>query len=103
MLAHRRGAAEAVGAPLARGAPVRLRVLEMVQLVLAVMEADLEPALGEGAGGEIAFQAIDCGRFRSALDWAPAVDLATAMERTVDWYRRAAVQAALAGPRGGWA
>lgn len=80
-----------------------LRVLEMVQLVLAVMGADLEPETGEGAAGEIAFQAIDCGRFRSALDWAPAVDLATAMERTVDWYRRAAVQAALSGSRGGWA
>ncbi len=62
-------------------------VSDMVQLVLAVMDSDLEPLILGEATDELPFQALDITRARTELAWEPAVDLAAGMERTVAWYR----------------
>ncbi len=62
-------------------------VADMVTLVLAVMESDLEPLVLGEAHDELPFQALDTTRARTELGWEPETDLAEGMARTVAWYR----------------
>lgn len=66
--------------------PVMVR--DVVELILAVADSDLEPMVLGEAHDELPFQALDTTRARTELGWSPAVDLAGGMARTLDWYRR---------------
>ncbi|MGZ6695306.1 MAG: NAD-dependent epimerase/dehydratase family protein [Solirubrobacteraceae bacterium] len=77
---------EAFNAGSGRSWPVR----EVVELVCRAAGADVEPDI-RGTGtpdGEIDRQWVDPSRLRALPGWAPAVELAEGLERTVAWYRR---------------
>ncbi|MGZ6642231.1 MAG: dTDP-glucose 4,6-dehydratase [Solirubrobacteraceae bacterium] len=77
---------EAFNAGSGRSWPVR----EVVELVCRAAGADVEPDI-RGTGtpdGEIDRQWVDPSRLRALTGWAPAVELAEGLERTVAWYRR---------------
>lgn len=66
--------------------PVMVR--DIVELILAIADSDLEPLILGEAHDELPFQALDTTRARTELGWAPSVDLAEGMARTLDWYTR---------------
>lgn len=65
--------------------PVMVR--DVVELILALADCDLEPLILDEARDEIPFQALDTTRARTELAWSPSVDLAEGMARTLAWYR----------------
>lgn len=65
--------------------PVMVR--DVVELILALADCDLEPLILDEAGDEIPFQALDTTRARTELAWSPSIDLAEGMARTLAWYR----------------
>ena len=65
-------------------------VREVVELVCRAAGSDLAPDV-RGSGtptGEIDRQWVDPSRLRALTGWAPRVELADGIERTVAWYRR---------------
>jgi CDP-glucose 4,6-dehydratase len=64
-------------------------VREVVDLIAATAGADVEPEyLGSGTpDGEIDRQYVDSTKLRELTGWRPQVDLATGIDRTLDWYR----------------
>jgi CDP-glucose 4,6-dehydratase len=65
-----------------------VRVLDIVELTLAVMDSDLEPMVLNESSGGLPFQALDTTRARTELNWSPQIDLAEGMSRTAEWYQR---------------
>jgi CDP-glucose 4,6-dehydratase len=64
-------------------------VLEVVELVCRAAGTEVEPDI-RGAGtppGEIDRQYVDATKLRELTGWAPEVELADGLERTVRWYR----------------
>jgi CDP-glucose 4,6-dehydratase len=63
-------------------------VREVVDLAVEMGGGDVEPEYGPGLpAGEILDQYLDSTKLRELTGWAPAVDLRTGLERTVEWYR----------------
>jgi CDP-glucose 4,6-dehydratase len=63
-------------------------VREVVELMTAAAGGEVEPEFGPGAPpGEIVDQYMDSTKLRELTGWAPAVDLAAGLTRTLDWYR----------------
>ncbi len=64
-------------------------VREVVDLIAAAAGAGIEPEyLGSGTpDGEIDRQYVDSTKLRELTGWRPEVDLATGIDRTLDWYR----------------
>ncbi len=61
---------------------------ELTRMILAALgkpESLIEPVSGLRPGHDQRY-AVDCSRLR-ALGWAPSLDLAEGVERTVSWYR----------------
>ena len=61
---------------------------ELTRMILAALgkpESLIEPVSGLRPGHDQRY-AVDCSRLR-ALGWAPSIDLAEGVERTVSWYR----------------
>jgi len=64
-----------------------LKNLELVELIVDRLDRsrDLITFVADRPGHDRRY-AIDAGLIRSELDWAPAVDFATGLDRTVQWY-----------------
>jgi CDP-glucose 4,6-dehydratase len=69
------------------GAPLSVR--ELVDALIAVSGADLEPEIqGDGVPpGEIDRQYLDSTAIASELGWSPKVSLDEGLRRTYEWYR----------------
>jgi CDP-glucose 4,6-dehydratase len=64
-------------------------VAEVLETIAAVSGTGLEPefhGIGNPAG-EIDRQYVDSAKLRELTGWAPAVELADGLTRTLDWYR----------------
>ncbi len=76
-------------------------VREVVELIAAESEGDVEPDFqGEGTPeGEIDRQFVDSAKLREATGWQPQVELGDGLRDTIEWYRAhsEARPAALAG------
>ena len=66
---------------------IQLTVLELVEMILKVMAADLKPIVSGEAAHEIRHQYLSAEKARNLLGWAPLFSTAEALERTVGWYR----------------
>jgi CDP-glucose 4,6-dehydratase len=53
------------------------------------MASDLEPEIRNEATGGIRSQCLSADKARRELGWRPLFGLDPALERTIDWYRRA--------------
>jgi CDP-glucose 4,6-dehydratase len=65
------------------------RVGDVVNLICRLAGGGVTPEI-RGAGtphGEIDRQWVDATKLRELTGWAPAVDLAEGLQRTIDWYR----------------
>lgn len=81
---------DAAGEAFNAGGGETHRVLDIVRAVFAAAGAPFDPDI-RGAGvppGELARQVVDHGKLVRLTGWAPRVDLAEGLRRTVDWYRR---------------
>lgn len=66
-----------------------LSVLEVVDLILALMDrSDLEPVVRNEASHEILRQYLDCSRAREVLGWRPTRTLEDGLRETIEWYGR---------------
>lgn len=80
---------EAVGEAFNAGGERPHSVREVVELIAAAADADIEPDFqGEGnPDGEIDRQFVDSGKLRELTGWRPQVELGDGLERTLEWYR----------------
>ncbi|MBH24541.1 MAG: sugar dehydratase [Myxococcales bacterium] len=67
----------------------QVTVLEMVERVLALTGAELEPIILDQARHEIPNQALSAAKARERLGGAPLFTLDEGLERTIAWYREA--------------
>lgn len=66
-----------------------ISVLDLVRRITRLMGSDLEPEIRNEATGEIRSQYLSAEKARRELGWRPLFELDAALERTIDWYRRA--------------
>jgi CDP-glucose 4,6-dehydratase len=64
-----------------------MNVLDLVKLILASMESNLQPIVENSALNEIPNQYLSAERARSVLGWAPKFTLEGGLEKTIQWYR----------------
>jgi CDP-glucose 4,6-dehydratase len=79
----------AAGEALNAGGERPYPVAEVLETIAAVSGTGLEPEF-HGAGnpaGEIDRQYVDSSKLRGMTGWAPAVELADGLTRTLEWYR----------------
>ncbi len=62
-------------------------VLELVGMITGLMATDLAPDVRNEASNEIRHQYLSATKAKSQLGWAPLFDLASGLQRTIDWYR----------------
>lgn len=62
-------------------------VLDVIETILDVMDASLEPEIRDEAESEIDHQHLDATKARKRLGWEPRYDMEEGLRRTVDWYQ----------------
>jgi len=77
---------EAVGEALNFGTGKPTSVREVVSVIVARSQRDLQPIVLGEARGEIPSQWLDCARARKMLGWAPQVGLEEGIDRAWGWY-----------------
>jgi len=88
-LAEQLESAKAHGQAFNFGNETPYTVLEVVERILAVMDAqELKPLILNEASGEIREQYLDCTKARTWLDWRPQFTFEEGLARTMDWYRK---------------
>ena len=65
----------------------QVTVLELVQRILATMQADRQPVVLGHASHEIRQQHLSAAKARSMLAWQPLFTLEEGLTRTVSWYK----------------
>jgi CDP-glucose 4,6-dehydratase len=64
-----------------------LSVLEVVQQILAAMDAgSLRPVILNEASHEIPRQYLDCSKARQLLEWSPRFGMEQGLRETIEWY-----------------
>lgn len=66
----------------------RKTVLEVVEVILDLMDADLKPRILDQAEGEIESQYLDASKARRAFDWTPRYTMREGLSSTIDWYEQ---------------
>lgn len=75
--------------PVPLGTGVLAPVREMVETLVSLSEADVEPRFGSVADrSDEVVRAADVGVTRDLLGWAPTTTLADGLAMTLDWYRK---------------
>jgi CDP-glucose 4,6-dehydratase len=70
------------------GTETPLSVLELVQLILALMDKQwLSSVILNEANHEIPDQYLSCSKAKRMLDWQPAYSLEQGLKETIAWYR----------------
>jgi len=64
----------------------QVSVLDLVESIGRVMNANLEPVVLNEAPHEIKMQYLSAAKARERLGWSPAFDLESGLRRTVEWY-----------------
>ena len=64
-----------------------ITVLALVEQILSLMGADLQPEILNQASHEILRQYLDAGKARRVLGWQPAYSLEQGLKATIAWYR----------------
>jgi CDP-glucose 4,6-dehydratase len=64
-----------------------ITVLDLVRLILARMDSDLEPDVRNQASHEIVAQFLCAEKARRVLSWRPAFTLEQGLDETIAWYR----------------
>ena len=64
-----------------------LKVTEIVDKVLKVMDSDLKPKILKGASNEIKKQYLSSKKAKKLLNWNPSYTMEEGLEKTVKWYR----------------
>ena len=62
-------------------------VLELVERILQLMEADLKPVIRNEATNEIRRQYLSAVKARQVLGWQPMFTLNEGLKRTISWYK----------------
>jgi len=87
-LAERLPDPQVLGEAFNFGTEAPLSVVEVVDLILQLMNAEhLEPTVLGEACFEIPEQYLDCGKARRLLGWRPRFTLDEGLGATIDWYR----------------
>lgn len=83
------GQPDARGEPFNFGHGIPVAMIDVVTALIAASDQpDLEPIiLAHPTPTEIRDQYVDCAKARAVLNWAPEVQLATGLRRTLDWYQ----------------
>jgi CDP-glucose 4,6-dehydratase len=66
---------------------IQVTALEMVQRIIRLMGADVEPVIRGEASNEIKHQYLSAARARRMLNWSPGWSLDEALVETIAWYR----------------
>jgi CDP-glucose 4,6-dehydratase len=66
---------------------IQITVLDLVQRILRLMDADLAPDVRNEASNEIRHQYLSAEKARRVLGWQPLFTLEEGLSRTVRWYR----------------
>jgi CDP-glucose 4,6-dehydratase len=64
----------------------QVSVLELVEMVLALMGSRLTPDVRNEASNEIRHQSLSAAKARERLDWRPLFTLAEGLRKTIPWY-----------------
>jgi CDP-glucose 4,6-dehydratase len=62
-------------------------ILELVEMIAALVGSTLKPRVAAGATAEIQRMRLDTAKSRTLLNWRPLIDFPTGLGRTVAWYR----------------
>jgi CDP-glucose 4,6-dehydratase len=65
----------------------RVTVLELVQRILKMMDADVEPDVRNEPISEIREQYLDARKAREELGWSAMFNIDEGLRATIDWYR----------------
>lgn len=66
---------------------IKLTVLELVEKILKLMDANLHPQILNEASNEITHQYLSSQKARKILNWYPVFDLDKGLEKTINWYQ----------------
>ena len=66
---------------------IQLTVLELVERILGLVGADVEPVVLGGGAGEIQRQYLSAAKARKVLGWGPVYGLDQGLLDTIPWYR----------------
>lgn len=66
---------------------LQVTVLELVQRILALMNADLIPDIRNEVSNEIRHQYLSAAKSRQILGWQPGFTLEDGLRRTIQWYK----------------
>jgi len=67
---------------------IQITVLELVNKIIKLMEADIKPNIMNEAANEIKHQYLSAKKARDVLGWKPQFTLEEGLSRTIDWYRK---------------
>lgn len=67
---------------------LQVTVLDLVSKILERMDSMLEPEIRNEADHEIPHQYLSAAKARRVLGWEPLCTLESALDSTIDWYRR---------------
>ena len=64
-----------------------LKVLEIVDKVIKVMDSDLEPKILNETSNEIEKQYLSAQKAKDMLNWTPSYTIEEGLKKTVEWYK----------------
>ncbi len=65
----------------------QVTVLNLVEKIIELMDADLSPIVQNQASNEIKHQFLDATKAKETLGWTPGFTLDRGLEKTIAWYR----------------
>ena len=67
---------------------LQINVLTLVNTILAMMNSALTPEILNQTSCEIRHQYLSAAKAHRQLNWQPRFNLATGLQKTIEWYRR---------------